>query len=504
MKRKYSIRILTCIMAAIMLFSTLLSILTVDSYAADEEVDWRLSPETPLISFFDAMGNPLPGLEKIPADLATLSIDSSYVSIAGQEKLNYDSMDIYYTFSDYDYYVYEDNSNLPDTERMIAELEFQNQCFSAADIRCGRISKGYLKVDILFEKVNFFDDVHNEVNIFLQYWRKNEDGDDVKTPSKGSKTYVFTQAASLVEDEEDDKLNIELVLPQEEEDIPLDIVTPYILIEECTLGDGWKAVSAGSSFSVDLLCRNSHKSADLDNILLQVDVPEGLKLEHPSNTFYVGNIGNKERFQQSLNFSTSLSANVKNYSVGLSFTYEYVDEEKRKEDKTTATIQIPVYQQARFAVAPVDLLPAYAVEEQHEIFSAFANQTRGNIYNVTATLVTDAACPQKVLYLGNLSAGEGGAAKFELSSAAEGFENGEICYTYETEQGEKREEKVSFMMKFVIPEEETPTKEVVTEYVTDITAIDHGGLPMPWYIAAALLLVAGWVFIWVAKKNNQE
>ena len=59
-------------------------------------------------------------------------------------------------------------------------------------------------------------------------------------------------------------------------------------------------------------------------------------------------------------------------------------------------------------------------------------------------------------------------------------------------------------MKFVIPEEEAPSKEVVTEYVTDITAIDHGGLPMPWYIAAALLLVAGWAFIWVAKKNNQE
>ena len=504
MLKREIIHIEAILLTVMLTVTILLSILPLPVSAAEEDIVWREVSGTPLITFKDAEGNALPDLEYVRADSANLNFDSAYVTADDGEKQRYASMDLIFSYADYDYLINEDGSNYPDTDRMIAELKFQNQIYSAAQIICGATAKNYLQVDVLFEDMNFFDDIHNEVDIFIQYCRKDANNDELSKPSKGTAKYTFARAAAVSEkEEENDKLNIELVLPTTETEETLATATPFILIDECTLDNGWSSVVAGSSFELDLICRNSHKSVDLNNVLLQVDVPDGLKLEHPSNTFYIGKLGKKERFQQELNFSTSLSADVKNYSVGFSFSYEYIDEEKRKEDKITMEIQIPVHQPTRFAAAPVDTMMSYTIDEKHEICSSFANLTRGNIYNVTATLVTDAQCPQTVLYLGNLSAGEGGTAKFSLLSEKTGFENGEIIYTYESEQGQKLEERVSFMLEFVLPENEIPAQQVKTEYVTDLTAIDRGISGDAWYGVAGILIVLICCFVWAVKNNDK-
>ena len=479
MKNKRILRIITLLMAGFMILSSLLSIFAVSANAAGTEIEWRMVNSAPELSFRDPQGNLIPELEAVPADSPDLQLDAAYVALGDGKKQRYSSVDIHFAYADYSYTVDQDEINLPDSDRMIAELKCGNQLFSAQEILCSATPKNYLKVDLYFERIVFQEDALNEMELFIQYFRKSIDGDEESTPSKGSVTYTLEQ---LNDDtpEEEDQLNIQIVLPETEEAIPDDVV-PYILVDECVIENGWTAVAAGSSFTLNLTCRNSHDQIDLENILLQVDVPEGLKLEHPSDTFYIGNIGDEERFQHSLNFSTALGMAVKNYDVVLKFSYEYLEGEKRKSDSISIGVQIPVYQPTHFVADPLDILPEYEVNKTHELCSSFANMTRGNIYNVTATLITDANCSLKVLHLGNLSAGEGGAAVFEIAAEEEGFENAEVLYTYETEQGQVQEERVTCLLKFVLPEDETATKEVV-KYVTDISGVESNSSKMQLYL----------------------
>ncbi len=501
MKNIKLLRVTTLFMAIYMILVNLMTALAVVAYAS-ETIEWRMVDSAPKLTFRNLQGDVIPDLENIPADSPDLKFDAAFVTLGEEEEQRYGSVDLHFSYADYSYSVDEEGNNLPDPERMIAEMKYGDQIFHAEEIVCTATPKQYFQVDLTFEKIKFLDDSQNEFELFIQYFRKTVDGDEESTPSKGEVTYTFHQVNSEDEElEEEDKLNIQIVLPESEEPIPDDVV-PYILIDECELENGWTAVAAGSDFTVNLTCRNSHNQIDLENILLQVEVPEGMKLKHPSDTFYIGNIGDKERFQHSLSFSTSLGANVKNYEVGLKFSYEFVNGEKRKADSITIKIQIPVYQTTRFVADPLNLLPSYEVNKTHKLCSSFANMTRGNIYNVTATLTTDAICSQKVQHLGNLSAGEGGAAIFEVSADEEGFENVEVCYTFESEDGQAQEVKVESLLKFVLPEDHESKQEVV-KYITDLSSVESQGSKMQLYLAVFLMMFIAGALGYALKRNDK-
>lgn len=251
-----------------------------------------------------------------------------------------------------------------------------------------------------------------------------------------------------------------------DEETEIDAEKPYILIEECKIGDGWESVSAGSQFDVKLLATNLHPYLEAENVLMQVEVPEGLRLKNPSNTFYIGDVRDGESLTETLHFQTMLNSPSKDFSVAIKFNYEYVDGELRKEESITQEIVIPLRQSSRFALDALNLRPEYVVYEEHLLYSGYSNMGKSKLYNVRAELQTELFSDIKVLHLGNLEAGEGGSAEFMIECEKVGTYPITVLYSYETELGQYVEETVAGELNFVLPEAEIK-EEPVIQYITE-------------------------------------
>lgn len=315
-----------------------------------------------------------------------------------------------------------------------------------------------------------------------------------------SKNYVITVKFSYEYvdngDRKSESISQKIIVPlrqeevheEAEEDEPyIDREKPYILIENCTIGDNWSVVTAGGQFDVEITAKNLHRSLHLDNVLMQVDTPSGLRLNSPSNVFYIGSVEDEESFAQTLRFQTMLNAEPMDYPVSIKFSYEYVDGDSRKSESITQEITIPLRQSSRFTVDELSLREEYVVGEQHSILSTYANMGRGKLYNVTAKLQTELPCDLKIVHLGNLNAGEGGAVEFEIFHEKVGAYPLEILYSYETELGQVMEERVSGEMTFVLPEDEIE-EEPVIQYITEFPseAQSRGKVPVDTFLLVVL------------------
>ncbi len=446
------------------------------------ETEWRMLADYPMITFNDAEGNviALDNEGPISDQDTALSYTSSEVQYKDQSKVHYSSVDLTFSCVDYGYRVtdiYDENepsgikTNLPNEELFLAEMRFagKNYIADVENIICRKTKNGYLQVDFTFEEITPFDDLTKEAEIYLQYVPRTVDGGLSSHLAKGTFSYTFqgVQVIDLKEEPEDEEtINLEVKLPTVEKDESIRTTTPYVLIDGCTIGDDQSSVTAGSNFQLTLDCRNSHKKMDLDNVLLQVDAPVELKLQHPSNTFHIGNVKEMGSFQKKLNFSTDPSMKAGNYEIQLMFTYEYVDGSRRYES-LTSSIQIPVTQRLSFILENISTRKNYIVGEEHQIYSPFANESKNTLYNVRAELLTDLESEQKVYRLGNLSAGESSETVFVLSSRAEGTYPLQISYSYENAAGQKFSETTRAELTYVpAPEEEDSEVEPVIQYVT--------------------------------------
>lgn len=493
MKKHWMKRLVPLVLVWSMLISVLLPAFVVNAYAEDQETDLRRVSGTPLITFRDESGTPIEGLTKISADDRSLSFDLFHVSYGETiENADYWTVDLTFSYVDYNYKLFSSgkvqNINLPESSSAVAELMMENGVAEATSIECSPSSKGYLRLDITFEQINLFNDKDNTANLYIRYQRKTNNGDFTLEYSKGEARYTFSNFKLPVEASEEQNTNIEIILPSTNPSGETDsgksssikTITPYIMIEDCSIGEDWAAATAGSSFQVALNCRNTHKKMDLDNVLMQVDVPADLKLNSPSNSFYIGDVKKAGQFQQVLSFSATPGAAAKNYSVPITFSYEYVDGESRREDKITQEIVIPMVQPLRFTVDPIMTLPEYETGREYELICSCANLSRAKIYNVQASIEADEGLyyMEKVQHLGNLGDGAAGQAKFHLFAKEEGVFSGTVCYRYENEWSQETEEKVDFQMTFVPPAEEEVEETVSThDYITEIPTVTQDSKP---------------------------
>ncbi len=448
-----------------------------------EEADWHRVAETPTIIFNDIEGKESSSeLIKQEGD-PELSYTSSYVQIAGKEKIPYSSVDLMFSYVDYNHSCtgqdeYGDIITiLPKPQDVVAQLKYADKTYEASSIECNPSSKNYLNVDVTFENI-IFDDLNKDAELFLQYAYKDGKTQEMNT-AKGTVKYSFKnlQIIDLTEEPEDQKkeeIKVEVNVPSDkDEDDSIRSSTPYVLIDECSIEDGRKSVEAGSSFVLDLLFRNSHKKINIENLLLQVDMPAELKLEHPSDTFHIGKVEDEKSFRQKLNFAVNSDASAKNYEIGLTFHYEYVDDGSRRYETMTSRVQVPVTQGFSFVLEPISVKSDYYVGEEYKIYSPFANEGKSPICNLRAELVGEGLeSEQKILRLGEVPAGDGGEAVFLVSSRESGSFPFKVLYTYENSLGQQFEKTVEAELAFVAkPEEEKeePTEPVI-QYVTALPA----------------------------------
>ena len=479
--------------------------------SANYDADWRRVLGTPTIAFADADGNWIEDIGMVSLTDPELSFDSSKVTYGELKNLEYSTVILNFSYVDYNFPCTEEQ--LPSEDQIVVELEFNDTVY-AADLSMASVSdKGYLMLDSSFEYINFFDDIHNDFTLYMQYPRLSANGDISRDVAKGSIQYTIPSLSTpnAPSDEEEDTVPPTPIIEiQTKEEEALRTYTPYILIEDCKIGDELTAVSAGSSFDITLTCRNSHRRMYLDNVLMQVTVPDELRLDHSSNSFYIDHVEQQGDFTQAISLIASPEAAAGNYAIDIKFSYEYIEEDIRRWETMSQKIVVPIVQGARFETADIAVRPEYVVGKEFQIYSAFSNQSRGKLYNVSAQLESELICDKPVQYLGNLSEGESGTVDFKLLALQAGISTGKVLYTYENAAGQVFHKESTFDLNLVDPpveEAEEPKDEPLpsatqvmtipmeTEVRTDMT---------PVYVSLAFTAVVIVIFVIALKRQKEE
>ena len=467
MKMRAIIRILSILL----IVSMLVTILPL-SVCAVEQSDWKRVSGTPTITFLDSMGNPIDGLSDLYANDDGLSFDDSKVSYGEIKEIDYASVWLKFCYVDYNYYVEDEQIDPENNEiqglQAIARLDYGEYSEEESYICFRKDNKsGYLIADIEFKAVNPFIEENNEVKLFIQY--VSDDGEKSVT-YKSELDYVFEQRIQPLPPEEvekeDEKIEVEIVFPEPpEEEVSIRTETPYILLEGCTINEGENFIIAGSVFDLNLILKNTHKRMSLDNIRMQVDVPEGLSLNHTGNSIYLGDMKRDGTLETKLSITSSPTAQMENQKITLSFDYEYIDEETRRFETAKIEVSVPIRQPLKLIVDPIQIMPEYVIEEEQIFYSPYANHSHSTMYHVTAKIETELFAQEKVFHIGNLAPGEGGSQVFHLLAVEPGVYPVTVTYTYENDWRQGFSESTSFEVNYIQePEEAEPEEE--TAHIT--------------------------------------
>lgn len=219
--------------------------------------------------------------------------------------------------------------------------------------------------------------------------------------------------------------------------------TPYLLLQEFSTG-GYDQVAAGSDFPLTFLCRNTSQQIDLENIILKVAPSEGLQIVDGTNVFFLPIVNKSDTFEKTVNIAVLPNAEAKSHAIDISMSYEYVLNGARQKGEMTQQVAVQTMQPDRFSADPVSDLLETTVGEEIYITGKYVNKSRGEIYNLSATLVGDFNGAGKIEHVGNVAAGASGEVEFSFTPDTAGPLKGEIAYSYEDAAGMVRSVSVPF------------------------------------------------------------
>ena len=236
-----------------------------------------------------------------------------------------------------------------------------------------------------------------------------------------------------------------------------DFETPYLLLQEYSTG-GQDQIAAGSEFPLSFTVRNTSQQVDMENIILKVAPGEGLQIVDSTNVFYLPIINKSSTYETSVNIAVLPNAEASSHPVDITFNYEYVINGARQKGEMTQQISVQTLQPDRFSADPIADLLETSVGEEIYITSKYVNKSRGDIYNLSATLVGDFNGTGKVEHIGNVAAGVSGDVEFSFTPNTAGPLNGQIAYSYEDAAGNVRSVTVPFSTNIL----EAPVDDMMT------------------------------------------
>lgn len=287
--------------------------------------------------------------------------------------------------------------------------------------------------------------------------------------------------------------------------------TPYLLLQEFSTG-GQDQIAAGSEFSLDFTCVNTSQQVDLENIIVKIAPSEGLQVVDSTNVFYLPIINKSSSFDKSINVSVLPNAEAKSHPIDITFTYEYVLNGVRQKGEMTQQVSVQTMQPDRFTVDPIADLLESSVGEEIYITGKYVNKSRGDIYNLSATLVGDFNGAGKVEHVGNVAAGVSGEVEFSFTPDTAGPLQGEIAYTYEDTAGNVRSLSVPFSTTIL----EAPADDMMTGSMDVDMGMEEPQLPeesfwdkvkdpnswQMWAVVGGVCVVAVLIAVRVVKKRK--
>ena len=230
--------------------------------------------------------------------------------------------------------------------------------------------------------------------------------------------------------------------------------TPNIIISNYSYGG--TQVTAGTTFDLTLEFKNTAASKRVENIVMTLDTGTALAITSSSNSFHFPRMNAGAVLSQTVNLQALPDAPSAPATIGVSFSYEYLDNDSRQNVTVDQTISLPVYQLDRFELTQENpSIEAWQFEESYLTLS-YVNKGKSTVYNVAAELVGEIGAASRVQNVGNIEAGRSGTIDFIITPEMAGQNECTLVVTYEDDAMQVLQKEFLFQVfvnEMYIPEE---------------------------------------------------
>lgn len=270
-----------------------------------------------------------------------------------------------------------------------------------------------------------------------------------------------------------------------------------------------EVVHAGETFTLTLHMQNTSKATAVKNMLFDIQaasestdttyVAAAFLPTAGSSTIFVDKIAAGATKDISMELEARSDLAQKPYVVNVKMDYE---DESVNSYQNTASVSIPVRQEARVDISSVEVMPeTLEVGGEANVMFSIYNIGKTKLYNTSVKFVADSVSGGDT-YLGNIDPGATGNVDAYLTGAAATMDDGtvKIQITYEDESGEAatiEKEMTLFVNEMYIPDDMGMMDD-------GMMMEEQGGFKL-WYVLVplALILIAGAIFVVIRRKKKK-
>lgn len=292
--------------------------------------------------------------------------------------------------------------------------------------------------------------------------------------------------------------------------------TPKLIIDRYEFTP--KLPLAGNEFEMNLSFYNTNAKKAVKNIKIDLTSQDttdsnsntsGSSVFTPvdsSNTFYIGRIAPNGKVEKTIKMFVVPDATAKTYTITANFEYE---DDENNEYKSSENIGVPVYQESKLDIDPINYQTNAFVGDNIPITANFYNTGKVTLYNFKVTLTADnATINNGTYYIGNFNSGGQDIYEGSIMPNEPGEVKAQLKFTYEDSTGEVKEQTEDIN----ITVDEAPPMD--PELGPDGMPMPDGNMAVdvPWYknplfyIPTALVLLGaiGFVIFKKIKNKNKE
>ena len=292
--------------------------------------------------------------------------------------------------------------------------------------------------------------------------------------------------------------------------------TPKLIIDRYEFTP--KLPLAGNEFEMNLSFYNTNAKKAVKNIKIDLTSQDttdnnsntsGSSVFTPvdsSNTFYIGRIAPNGKVEKTIKMFVVPDATAKTYTITANFEYE---DDENNEYKSSENIGVPVYQESKLDIDPINYQTNAFVGDNIPITANFYNTGKVTLYNFKVTLTADnATINNGTYYIGNFNSGGQDIYEGSIMPNEPGEIKAQLKFTYEDSTGEVKEQ----VEDINITVDEAPPMD---------PELGPDGMPMPdgpmmgdtpWYkkplfyipVAVLLLGAIGFTIYKKTKNKNKE
>lgn len=289
--------------------------------------------------------------------------------------------------------------------------------------------------------------------------------------------------------------------------------TPKLIIDRYEFEP--KLPLAGNEFEMNLSFYNTNAKKAVKNIKIDLTSQDTSKSDSntagssvftpvdSSNTFYIGRIAPSGKVEKTIKMFVVPDATAKTYNITANFEYE---DDENNEYKSSENIGVPVYQESKLDIDPINYQTNAMVGDSIPINANFYNTGKVTLYNFKVTLTADNATVNNgTYYIGNFNSGGQDVYEGSIMPNEAGEIKGKLKFTYEDSTGEVKEKEEDIN----ITVEEAPP--VDPNMGPDGMPLPDGAMgDTPWYkkplfyIPVALVILGAIGFVVFKKLKNKK